>query len=457
MNKILVILSITVLSLLISCNKYKFSETRPALIKIDTTLKAFPTAEGYGQYSQGGRGGKVIYVTNLNDSGDGSFRSALMCEGARTVVFAVSGLIELKSLIVVTNPYLTIAGQTAPGSGITLKNAGIYIKTHDIIIRHIRIRPGDAEEGHSYDDRDALTIGENSYNIIVDHVSASWAVDEIFSTFYEPQFITFQWCIASEALSNSKHPEGEHSKGLLIGDNTQKVSVHHNVFAHINDRCPVQVKGGSTCDVINNIIYNWGEYAFSFAINYVEIGVEINLINNYFKKGKSTTGDFYTEDESWLDSKVFIKDNIGDDELLMDFNANWQSYVNAKEYLVGEPVGLGNNILITDVSQWNTILPVVGATLPLRDEVDQRIINDIQNNTGVIINSPSAVGGYPQLTQKILTANELLAFDSDKDGMPNTWETANNLNPNNAEDRNADADNDGYTNLEEYLNSIGDL
>lgn len=456
MNKFALLFLILFVFSFNSCenDEEELSSTPPDLIEIDKSQKSFPSAEGYGQYSTGGRGGEVIYVTNLNDSGEGSFRNAVMNSGKRTVVFAVSGIINLKSLIVIDNPYLTIAGQASPGNGITLKNAGLYIKTHDVIIRHIRIRPGDSDEGHSFEDRDALTIGQDAYNIMIDHVSASWAVDEVISTFYEPQFITIQWCVISEALSDSKHPEGEHSKALLIGDNTQKVSVHHNYFAHNNDRCPVQVKGGASCDVINNIIYNWGEYAFSFAIDYVSSGVKVNLMNNYFKTGNSTTGDFLSEPEKWLDSKLYIFDNIGDDELLSDFNDNRQSYVDQKEYLVNAPVELENNVEISNIAEWNTILTNVGATLPKQDEVDQRVLNDIKNNSGSIIDSQNDVGGYPEWTSIILSTDELTKFDSDSDGMPNEWEIVHNLDPQNPDDRNEDADKDGYTNLEEYLNSF---
>ncbi len=449
MRRTILLASIIIISILCSCNK-----DDELLITIDTTQKSFPTAEGYGQYSKGGRGGEVIYVTNLNDSGKGSFRDAVTSSGKRTVVFAVSGIIKLNSLIVIDKPYLTIAGQTAPGNGITLRNAGLYIKTHDLVISHLRIRPGDSNEGHRFEDRDALTIGQDSYNIMIDHLSASWAVDEIFSTFYEPQFITFQWCIVSEALSNSKHPEGEHSKGLLIGDNTQKASIHHNVFAHINDRSPVQVKGGASCDAVNNIIYNWGQYAFSFAINYVKAGVTINLMNNYFKTGLSTTGDFFSEPDTWLNSKVYIAENEGNDPLLSDFNKNRQSYVDAKEYLTQSAVDWAENIEISNLTtDWDNILLNVGATLPLRDEIDQRIINDINTTSGSIIDSQEDVGGYPNWPSIILSDSELSTYDADKDGMPNDWELANSLNPNYADDRNNDSDNDGYTNLEEYLNA----
>lgn len=457
MKALIIYFSLALAFFQLSCGSEEdvLSSSPPALIPIDKSMKAFPTAEGHGAYAKGGRAGDVVYVTNLNDSGDGSLRKAIQTTGARTVIFAVSGIIELNSLLIIENPYITIAGQTAPGNGITLKNSGIYIKTHDVIIRHIRIRPGDADAGHKFEDRDALTIGQQSYNVMVDHVSASWSVDELLSTFYEPQFITFQYCIISEALSDSKHPEGEHSKGLLIGDNTQKISIHHNVFAHINDRAPVQVKGGSSCDVVNNIIYNWGQYAFSFAINYVASGVKINFLSNHFQKGSSTTGSFFAEPATTLDSKLYIKDNTGDDALLTDFNANRPNYLASKSYLVDAPVEWENNVIVhTMTLVRDSLLLNVGATLPQRDAVDTRIINDVKNNTGQIIDSPSEVGGYPNWTPVVLTSQQLNDLDADRDGIPNQWELDYGLNPNNYSDGKLDKDNDGYTNLEEYLNSL---
>ncbi|MBK8808586.1 MAG: pectate lyase [Bacteroidales bacterium] len=431
----------------LSCNK------PGQVIPIDKSMKAFPSAEGFGAFSKGGRGGEVIYVTNLNDSGEGSLRNALQSKDPRTVVFAVSGIIELNSLIVIENPFLTIAGQTAPENGITLRNSGLYIKTHDVVIRHIRIRPGDSSNGHKFEDRDALTVGQESYNVIIDHVSASWSVDEVFSTYYEPQFISFQWCIISEALSHSEHPEGEHSKGLLVGDNTLKVSIHHNVFAHINDRAPVQVKGGSICDVVNNINYNWGEYAFSFAMNNSSSGVKINLIGNHFQKGISSTGDFFSEPDTFSDSKLCIKDNTGDDPLLIDFNKNRQSYISKKQYLVDAPVDWEDNIEIHDMAIIrDSLLHNAGAILPKRDAVDERIMNEIINTTGKIIDSQNEVGGYPVWQTVILTTQQLNDFDSDRDGMPNDWELAYGLDPNNYNDGKLDKDGNGYSNLEEYLN-----
>ncbi|MBN1951637.1 MAG: hypothetical protein JW801_10565 [Bacteroidales bacterium] len=440
---------ILVILFLVSCERNK----APDLIDIDKDLKAFPTAEGYGAYATGGRGGSVLYVTNLNEDGPGSLREALESEGPRTVVFAVSGTLALSDLIQIKNPYLTIAGQTAPAKGITLINSGIAIKTHDVIIRHIRIRPGDASDGYPYEDRDAIVIGNNSYNVILDHVSASWAVDEIISTWSEPQQITVQWSIFSEALSYSKHPEGEHSKAFLIASNTQKISVHHNLFAHNNDRTPAIVGEGVTGDLVNNLVYNWGQHAFTYSSSPAEHGCNINLMYNHFLKGRSSIGDFFPINREFYDSKIFIGGNTGDDSLLIEYNTNPQYFITEYDFLVNGPVGWEKNIEI-DVFErlWESVLEDAGATLPKRDETDERIVNDVLNLTGKIINSQDELGGYPEWPVVILSPAELDAYDFDRDGMADAWERKNDLDPTDPEDRNSDIDGNGYTNLEEFLN-----
>lgn len=453
---------ITILIFLNFCtNENPISDISNDSINIDTTIKAFETAEGYGAYSKGGRGGQVIYVTNLNNDGPGSFREAISVNSPRTILFAVSGVIRLETLAIIENPYITIAGQSAPGKGITFTNSGIYTKTHDVIIRHIRIRPGDSKTGHDYNDRDAITIGEKSYNVMVDHVSASWSVDEIISTFYKPQYISVQWSIFSEALSNAGHIdeelhiEEEHSKAFLVGDGSKYVSVHKNLFAHNNDRAPVQVKGGVICDVINNINYNWGEFAFSFFMDYEKSGVIVNLIGNYFKKGNSTIGNFFTEPNTMYESKIYVGENVGDDSLLMVYNSNPELFINNKDYLYDSPVGWGNNIVIYDIENYtDSILDNVGAILPERDSIDLRIINDVRFKQGKIIDSQDDVGGYPVWEEIILNTAELDSIDGDRDGMNDNWEKTHGLNSNNSEDANSDRDNDGYTNLEEYLNNL---
>ena len=221
---------------------------------------AFPEAEGFGRFAQGGRGGQVIEVTNLNDSGTGSLRAAVEASGARTVIFRVGGTIEITSdnnRLRVMNPYLTIAGQTAPGDGILIRGGMLDVQTHDVIVRHLRIRPGPVA---AIDAAQVFAVQGEIHDVIFDHVSMSWSTDEAFSVFSslaDVHNVTLQWSILSESLDCSTHPEGCHSKGLLVGaSNLSEVSIHHNLLSHHQDRNPLLSSGN--VDFVNIIIYNWG-------------------------------------------------------------------------------------------------------------------------------------------------------------------------------------------------------
>ncbi|MFZ2403686.1 MAG: hypothetical protein WAW41_01015, partial [Methylobacter sp.] len=228
------------------------------------SLPAFPAAggfgaaEGFGAETPGGRGGKIIEVTNLNDSGTGSLRAALAASGPRIVVFRVSGTIVVKSKMSVTQPFLTVAGQTAPGEGITLKNdpsndkMPLVINTHDVVLRFLRVRAGasSADAGNI----DATDLG-NAYNVVVDHCSFSWATDEVFTAGGAHDF-TLQWNAMYEGLNNASHPEGAHSKGLHLRETgTDHISVHHNLLAHNYDRNP-NINSDGTVDLVNNVFYD---------------------------------------------------------------------------------------------------------------------------------------------------------------------------------------------------------
>ena len=230
-------------------------------------IPAFPGAEGFGSFTPGGRGGKIIEVTNLNPTGKGSFRSACEASGPRIIIFRTGGTISLIKNIRIKNPYVTIAGQTAPGDGICIKGAAIIIETHDVILRGLRIRIGDDISGPNPENRDGIGIENKNnppYNIIIDHCSISWAVDENVSVWYATHDITFQWCIISEALNKSIHPKGSHSMGMLFGapegsvNRPKNISIHHNLFAHNQDRNP-KIAGANFCEIINNVIYNFNE------------------------------------------------------------------------------------------------------------------------------------------------------------------------------------------------------
>lgn len=246
---------------------------------------AFPTAEGYGKYAKGGRGGEVYEVINLNDSGKGSLREAVEASGPRTVVFRVSGNIELESPIKIKNPYITIAGQTAPGAGICLKNYPLSIDANHVIVRYIRVRPGDV----SGKDYDAIS-SRYTKHLILDHVSASWSVDETMSV-YHCDSITVQWCMISESMSGSNHVKGPHGFGGIWGSNHS--TYHHNLLAHHSSRNPRMASGSGYTDYRNNVIYNWG-YQSLYGGEANQKGNDkfnfstFNIVANYYKPGPAT-------------------------------------------------------------------------------------------------------------------------------------------------------------------------
>ena len=246
---------------------------------------AFPKAEGYGKYAKGGRGGVVYEVTNLNDSGKGSLRAAVEASGARTVVFRVSGTIMLEGPLTIRNPYITIAGQTAPGDGICLRRYPLNISADHVIIRYIRVRLGD-ESGGVYD----AISGRYCKHIILDHVSASWSVDECMSI-YHCDSITVQWCIVSESMSRSHHVKGSHGFGGIWGSNYG--TYHHNLLAHHSSRNPRMASGCGNTDYRNNVIYNWG-YQSLYGGEKYQVGndkfnfTNLNIVANYYKPGPAT-------------------------------------------------------------------------------------------------------------------------------------------------------------------------
>jgi pectate lyase len=225
-------------------------------------LPVFPGAEGFGAHTGGGRGGRVIEVTTLNDRGPGSLRAAVDAAGPRLVVFRTGGTIELQSPLAITHPFITIAGQTAPGGGITLKNgpanlfAPLQVKTHEVVIRYLRSRPGPS--GKPSPNVDALTIADPQrtvYNVIVDHCSFSWSTDEVVNVWYDAKDVTLQWCIMSEGLDKSTNPEGPASRGPLLGGRgSERISFHHNLIAHNRGRNPM-IKSSGVVDVVNNVVH----------------------------------------------------------------------------------------------------------------------------------------------------------------------------------------------------------
>lgn len=442
-----------------------------------TELKAFPTAEGYGRTAKGGRGGRVIKVTNLNDSGAGSLRDAVLATGPRTVVFDVSGVINLKSKLVITknNPYLTVAGQTAPGKGIVVHGWTFgMIGGEHVILRFVRTRVG-TSSGQTMDGMGITgSLGPNIY----DHCSISWTIDEAFSSrgTGEANF-TVQRTLISEALNEAGHqnyPEGtQHGYAASIGGEIG--SFHHNLLAHCSGRnwslagglgkSPVEFAG--RLDIRNNVVYNWrnrttdgGAHQVNFVNNYYkpgpasEIFVALNAqienfpgTQSYYFTGNVMPGHF---DESNQDAgrKITYVNRTG---------ADWTIFVNSQFF---EP----HVKTQTATAAYEDVLANVGANRPL-DDHDKRIIKETKDGSytykgsrtgfkGLIDNEADAGGleTYPQQTRPA-------GFDTDNDGMPDAWETAHGLKPADPADGNATTLSKlGYTNLEMYLNELaGDL
>lgn len=419
---------------------------------------AFPGAEGFGRCAQGGRGGRVIKVTNLNDSGPGSLRHCAQDEiGPRICVFTVSGTIKLNTYdITVTNDYLTIDGATAPGGGIALKDGGLMIKANHVIVRNLRVRPGLAallQRGVNVNGIGVLSNeGVPVHDVIVDHCSVGWGSDDLLYAIFGSNNVTFQWIIMSEALECSQCG----GKGLLI-DRAGHVTVHHSLYAHTYIRWPEISKG--ELDFVNNVAYNSNGIATQIFPIYGEI--HTNFVGNYFKDGPNA----YPQNLGYTDirtmggqtysaaSGIFVQNNLG-----RYYGANGTQYGVASPdsaIIWGDNGGIPiqsqrypfPQVTTTDaMTAYNHVLDRAGA-FP-RDNVDTRVINDVRSGSGRWIVDPSEVGGWPTLVSDTPPA------DSDQDGMPNSWELSHGLNPNNPSDGPLDSNGDGFTNVEEYLNSL---
>jgi hypothetical protein len=423
------------------------------------SVPAFPGAEGFGAGSIGGRGGKVLLVTNLNDSGPGSLRRAVKTDGPRTIIFRISGTIALKSTIVITKSHITIAGQTAPGGGICLKNYALVIATDHVIVRHIRCRPGDNAKAES----DSMSISSGR-DIIVDHCSASWSVDETLSASSRGRLgnVTVQWCIISESLNDSIHHKGPHGYGSLIrGSFGNGYTYHHNLYAHHHARLPrpgnyidrTRDPEGFVLDFRNNLIYNWAGRAAGYnadGSNGTNSITKMNFVGNYYKAGVNSTGSLAFSESTksaraWFSGNCMNGSYPDDPWSLVSFSKF--SAEDMKAYKQSSPIPVPAVTTDDAITAYKRVLAESGAILPKRDAVDIRIVNDVKNGTGKIIDDEQQVSGWPEL--KFVAPPE----DSDKDGMPDTWEKQHGLDYNDPVDRNADADADGYTNLEEYLNN----
>ncbi|WP_186756681.1 pectate lyase family protein [Echinicola salinicaeni] len=416
---------------------------------------AFPGADGFGKYTSGGRGGKVLVVSNLNNDGPGSLRAALRKKYPRIVVFSVSGNIELESSLDINYGNLTIAGQSAPGDGITIQNYPIKIKGDNVIIRYIRSRLGDLREVQD----DAMTCIRNK-DIIIDHCSLSWATDECGS-FYDNENFTLQWCIISESLNESVHAKGDHGYGGIWGG--MKATFHHNLLASHNSRLPRfngaryhKMPEKEVVDFRNNVIYNWKSNS-----SYAGEEGHYNIVGNYYKAGPATHTNRDRIVEPYAPfGKFFVEGNImtASEEVSEDNSKGIDGVNKVDDLLVADPFPyvIADDQIDAKVAYEN-VLAKAGASFK-RDQVDERVVQEVRlgnstfgNHANGIIDSQSDVGGWP------LLKSEKAPLDTDQDGMPDTWEKKHHLDPNSAVDAAGFDLDKKYTNIEIYLNGlIGD-
>lgn len=433
-------------------------------------LPAFPGAEGFGSDTRGAYGlyektgfssdlPEILHVTNLNDSGMGSLRDALTnYNGPRIIVFDTGGVINLETDINIRSPYVTIAGQTAPGDGICLKGRTLRLVTNDIILRGIRGRS--AKNTNATDNYDGLKIEgyDVAHDIIIDHCSFSWSSDEVLCTWGRTSNITIQRNIFSEPLAIGK------SKGVLFGPGTERLTFHHNYMAHNKDRNPLAGGGGGDGDpgvtyfeVINNFIYNYYWYGGRMMSNPVakptDPGQRAHWVQNHFKAGPETTfpnGIDIRTDDNVDGTRVYVKGNIGPGRLTNTGDEWGIVYAKYKDtFKSSTTVFTPSGVTLTAVEDvMDDVLDDVGATIPARDETDARVIKDGRDGTGHYLNSVNDVGGYPTYATGTAPA------DTDRDGMPDDWEKVKGLDPNDLTDSHGDRNGDGYSNLEEYLNNF---
>lgn len=465
----------------------------------ETRLPAFPGAEGFGRYAVGGRGGQVYHVTTLADGDQpGTLRHAVEQTGARTVVFDVAGTIRLDRPLRIRHDSLTVAGQSAPGDGICIARHAVNIDANEVVIRYVRFRVGNEGGGEP----DGLG-GCDHRNIIVDHCTVSWSVDETCSV-YGNTDATVQWCLISESLRTAGHKKGRHGYGGIVGGN--RMSFHHNLMAHHESRVPrLGPRPGTQdreyVDMRNNVFYNWAGNGC-----YGGEAMRVNIVNNYYKPGPATpdrgsiayrifapnirtTAYCYRPDgspNSWAPmehvwGKFYIDGNVmeGHADVTAD---NWTRGVYEQvrpesndglwndavrdSIRLHEPLPYGEVTTHSAEEAYRLVLAHAGCS-KVRDTLDLRIVEETRTGTASCIGSvtpdagqapglidlPADAGGYPELTA---TAGETEALkDSDGDGMPDAWEKAHRLNPADAADgRACTLSSEGYTNLEVYLNGL---
>lgn len=424
---------------------------------IDEQCLAFPGAEGWGRHAKGGRGGDVYRVTSLADGGAGSLRAGVSGEGPRTIIFDVAGIIDLTSALRVTRSRLTIAGQTAPGGGITLRGDGMDVRADDVILRHLRFRPGDIRKKTQNRDgftEDALTLA--GADIIVDHVSGSWGIDEVVSGGAIVRRITLQWSIVAEGLHRTRLFHGEydadhdgHSMGSLFKprDTDGWVTAHHNLYAHNNNRNPAiggyEAGQRIRADIRNNVVYNCRNMAYVSG----ETGrVDVNYVGNYAVFGANSNTEYMFRGSETADVRLHARDNY------IDTNRNGR--IDGRDGgrgVLREPYRTEDaEIEMAPVETERApvalerVLAESGARPWDRDGTDARIAAQVVSGEGERIDSQREVGGWDVPEAGAPEA------DGDRDGMPDAWERAHGSDPERP-DNNLDADGNGYTNLEDYL------
>lgn len=465
--------TILLASSLLSCNAQKATA-----VEAVSSPVAFPGAEGFGKYTTGGRSGKVYIVSNLNDKGPGSLREAAEAKGKRIVVFAVSGTIHLESKLFIKGD-ITIAGQTAPGDGICIADQPVGLSGDNIIVRYLRIRMGDKyQKGGMVDGNggDDAFGGTRRKNIIIDHCSISWSTDECF-TVYAGDSTTLQWNMIAEPLNYSYHFETgdkdyeHHGYGGIWGG--KHLSAHHNLFISCVSRNP-RFNGARLgakeefVDFRNNAIYNWGNNNI-----YGGEGGNYNIVNNYFKYGPSTNKKVrfrivnpWRQEKPFIGfGKYFVEGNVVDGAEDITKN-NWLGIHmgndgtedDKKETVIDKAFPAEAIPSESALRSFELILAKGGASLPVRDTMDQRLIKNVKERTGRIID---VQGGYPHGTEYEQTINAWptlrsipAPMDTDRDGMPDNWEKKNGLNPSDPADSSLFKLSKTYTNVEVYINSI---
>lgn len=421
------------------------------------TLVAFPGAEGAGRFAAGGRGGAVLRVSNLNDAGPGSLRAAVEADGPRTIVFDIGGTIRLESPLRIRRGRITIAGQTAPGGGVTLRDHALVVAADDVVIRHIRSRLGDESEVES----DSISL-ERGRRIILDHVSASWSVDETLSagSRYDPPErglydVTVQWSVIAESLNRSGHAKGDHGYGSLVrGGHGARFTFHHNLWAMHRARMPRPGNynppsvdpEGPRFEFRSNVFYDWGGSHAGYNADTESLSAYA-FIGNAYIPGPDSEGRWAFEESNPL-ARAWFEGNSMDGMIPHD---PWSLVKDSErpDYRLAARPEWADPATEDAATATAAVLDRAGAG-PARDAVDQRVVAGVRDRSGRIIDSQTQIGGWPEL------APGTPWIDSDGDGMPDDWERAHGLDPANAADGPTDRNGDGFTNLEDWLNGLAD-